>query len=160
MINNHTNHSSSRLPPFIGAQGLLSRLRKVRRTKPGHWMASCPTRDDKTPSLSIRELDDGRVLLHDFGGSDYFEILSALGIQPIELVPDHLRHHQATTEPHKAPLPCCDAIIAVAFQASVVQIAAEDLLNRGTKLSERDLDQLFWAVHIIENALLSVKVQE
>lgn len=160
MSHNHKNHGSSRLPPFIGVEGLLSRLEKVRRTKPGHWMASSPARKDKNPSLSIRELDDGRVLLHDFGGSDYFEILSALGIHPIELVPDHLRHNQAYAAPYRAPLPCCDAILAVAFQASVVQIAAEDLLNRGTKLSERDLDQLFWAVNIIENAFLSVKVQK
>ena len=40
------------------------------RPKPageGTWQAHCPAHDDRSPSLSIREAEDGRVLLHDFG---------------------------------------------------------------------------------------------
>ena len=50
------------------ADKLLSLLRNVKRTRAGHWIASCPTRDDKHPSMTIKELDDGRILIHDFGG--------------------------------------------------------------------------------------------
>jgi putative DNA primase/helicase len=28
----------------------------------GGWMARCPTHDDRKPSLSIRDADDGKVL--------------------------------------------------------------------------------------------------
>jgi len=99
------------------------------------------------------------VLLHDFGGSDFFEILSALGIQPIELVPDYLRHHQADAAPYRAPLPCCDAIRAIAFQASVAHIAAAMLAN-GKPLCERDFNQLDEAVRVIDNALAAVGVRQ
>jgi len=50
------------------AERLLGRLKKVRNVAPGRWMACCPSHLDKTASLSIRELDDGRVLIHDFAG--------------------------------------------------------------------------------------------
>ena len=29
----------------------------------GAWMARCPTHDDREPSLSIRDADDGKVLV-------------------------------------------------------------------------------------------------
>lgn len=138
--------------------GLLQRLDKVKQTKPGHWVARCPAREDKTPSLSIRELDDGRVLLHDFGGSDYFDILAAVGIAPIELVPESLRHMQASTAPHRAPLPCCDAIRAIALQASAVLIAGHDIAH-GKTLGDAALKQLARAVQVIDNALRMVGVK-
>ena len=45
----------------MSADVLLSILEGVKRTGPGRWMARCPAHGDKSPSLSIRELDDGRV---------------------------------------------------------------------------------------------------
>lgn len=62
-----------------GIDSLLSRLERVRRTGPNTWLASCPTREDKRPSMTIRELDDGRILIHDFGGDAPTEILAAIG---------------------------------------------------------------------------------
>ena len=145
-------------PPFIGVHGLLQRLDRVKQTKPGHWTARCPAREDKTPSLSVRELDDGRVLLHDFGGSDYFDILAAVGIAPIELVPENLRHaRQAYQGKAPPPVPCMDAVRAIAFQASVVHVAAA-MVTSGEVLSEHDLDQLARAVRIIDSALAAVGV--
>ena len=46
----------------------LDLLEDVRQTGLDQWMARCPSHEDKTPSLSIREGDDGRVLLHCFAG--------------------------------------------------------------------------------------------
>ena len=45
----------------MSADKLLSRLQRVKRTGPGKWGASCPTREDKSPSLAIAEKDDGTV---------------------------------------------------------------------------------------------------
>lgn len=42
------------------------------------WKASCPSHDDRDPSLSISEADDGKVLLHDFGGCSQERVIEAL----------------------------------------------------------------------------------
>ena len=50
------------------AATFLDRLDGVKRTGAGRWLARCPAHDDKRASLAVRELDDGRVLVHDFAG--------------------------------------------------------------------------------------------
>jgi hypothetical protein len=73
---------------------LLAQLDGVRRTSRG-WIARCPAHGDKNPSLSIREGDDGRVLLHDFGGCPVLSICQALGLSVRDLFPD--RHADPAT---------------------------------------------------------------
>lgn len=140
--------------PYIGIDGLLARLNGVRKTGPNRWMARCPAREDRTPSLSIRLLDNGRILLHDFGGSGFDDILAAIGLEPLALIPEHLRHRREpiAAEPHRAPIPCCDALRVLAFQANVVLIAAHDVAN-GMPLSEAALDQVARAVLMLEAAM-------
>lgn len=46
----------------------------------GRWLARCPAHNDHTPSLSIREGDDGRVLLLCRTGCRTEAVLSALGL--------------------------------------------------------------------------------
>ncbi len=41
---------------------VLSRLDKVKANGASKWKACCPAHDDRDPSLSIREADDGKVL--------------------------------------------------------------------------------------------------
>lgn len=45
----------------------------------GRWKAQCPAHEDKTPSLSVRELGDGTVLVHDFGGCTTEQVLESIG---------------------------------------------------------------------------------
>jgi hypothetical protein len=52
----------------------------------GRWMARCPAHDDHTPSLSIAEGEDQRVLLHCFGpGCKWDAIARAVGLDPCDL---------------------------------------------------------------------------
>jgi hypothetical protein len=44
------------------------------------WIARCPAHQDRSPSLSIREGDDGRVLLHCFGGCPPETILGTIDL--------------------------------------------------------------------------------
>ena len=50
----------------------------ARRTGPEKWQAHCPAHQDRSPSLSIRAGNDGRVLLHCFAGCSHLAIASAL----------------------------------------------------------------------------------
>lgn len=64
---------------------VISRFARVKQAGPARWIASCPTsrhpHGDRSRGLSIRETEDGTVLLHDFGGCSSSEILSAVGLE-------------------------------------------------------------------------------
>lgn len=62
------------------ADAMLSHLDGVKRTGPGRWLARCPAHSDKSPSLSLRECDDGRLLVHCFAECDVESILAAVGL--------------------------------------------------------------------------------
>ena len=47
----------------MSLETVLSRLEHVRKTGEGRFLACCPAHGDKRASLSLREIDDGRVLL-------------------------------------------------------------------------------------------------
>jgi hypothetical protein len=42
------------------------------------WMACCPAHDDREPSLSIRDADDGKVLVRCHAGCDQGRVIAAL----------------------------------------------------------------------------------
>jgi len=60
-------------------ENVLDRVERVRRTN-GGWMALCPAHADTKPSLSIREGENGVVLLKCHAGCSYDEIKTALGM--------------------------------------------------------------------------------
>lgn len=66
----------------------------------GKAVVCCPAHNDRAPSLSIRELDDGRALLHCFAGCAYPEILAA--VQKIVSEPEARRSYLAAREPANA----------------------------------------------------------
>jgi hypothetical protein len=63
---------------------LITRLKGVRRSGNG-WLARCPSHEDRSPSLSVHEGEDGRVLLHDFAGCSVEAICAAVGIRVSDL---------------------------------------------------------------------------
>lgn len=72
---------------------ILSHFDKVRSHGNNHWTACCPAHPDKTPSLSITLADDGRWLLHDFGGCDIASVLAAANLTFSDLMPERLSDH-------------------------------------------------------------------
>lgn len=65
---------------------VLERIPDARPCRKG-WMARCPAHDDRRPSLSIGQGDDGRVLLRCHADCKVEAICSALGIAVTELFP-------------------------------------------------------------------------
>ena len=63
---------------------VLSRLQGVRRCGKG-WEARCPAHEDRTPSLSVHEGIDGRVLLCCHAGCEFTAVVAALGLKPRDL---------------------------------------------------------------------------
>lgn len=77
----------------MSVENLLNNLRKVRKMGADRWQACCPAHDDKSPSVSIRELSDGAVLVHCFAGCSVHEIVAAAGLDIAELFPEKTEHY-------------------------------------------------------------------
>ncbi|MEX2216178.1 MAG: DUF3987 domain-containing protein [Phycisphaeraceae bacterium] len=66
---------------------VLSKLTDAKKVGHCQWRARCSAHDDSDPSLSIGLGDDGRVLLHCFGGCAPESIVAALGLTMADLMP-------------------------------------------------------------------------
>jgi putative DNA primase/helicase len=63
---------------------VLDRLQGVPQSN-GFWKALCPVHDDREPSLSVAEGDDGRALLRCFAGCEAEEVAAKLGLEMKDL---------------------------------------------------------------------------
>jgi len=124
------------------ADALLSRLNHVKRTGPGRWLARCPAHEDKSPSLSIRELDDGRVLLHDFAGCSIEEILGAVGMTFDALFPERPIEHG---KPERRPFLPADVFDIARREIGIIAILTADF-HKNKLVSEADYERIFVAV--------------
>ena len=133
----------------MSAADILSRLEKVHRTGPGRYTARCPSHDDKGPSLAIRELDDGRILLHCFAGCSVHQIVGAVGLEIQALFPPREIAHG---KPERRPFPAADVLRCIGFEALVVVSAAAALLT-GHPFGAVDRERLSLASGRIQAAL-------
>jgi hypothetical protein len=78
---------------MTAADKLLDRLDGVKRSGDQRWVAKCPAHLDKTPSLSIRAQDDGRVLIHCFALCPTINVLQAIGLDFSDLFDKPFAHH-------------------------------------------------------------------
>ena len=74
---------------------LLSRLEKVTRKGGGRYTARCPAHQDRDPSLSIGEANDGRILIKCFAGCTPDDITAAVGMELWDLAPPNLKHYRS-----------------------------------------------------------------
>jgi hypothetical protein len=129
------------------AAKLLDRLQCVRQTAAGRWLARCPAHQDRSPSLSIRALDDGRVLLHDFGGCETADVLAAVGLQLCDLFEKPLGNFP----PSQSRIPARDLLEIISEEVTVLALVAVALLQRHT-VTEGDWKRLAQAAARINRA--------
>ncbi len=113
---------------------LFAKLEKVKRTGQGKWLACCPAHNDKSPSLAIKETDDGKILVHCFSGCSVDEILSAVGLSFEDLMPDNPTYKKGTKPPAFNKYELFDRL---AFEAIILSLAIRQLLN-GQSLEHQD----------------------
>ncbi len=129
---------------------LISSLERVKRTCTGRWMARCPGHEDRTASLSLRELDDGRILIHCFAGCGVGEVLGAVGMTISDLFPERIQ--STTGRPERRPFPAGDVLRAIAMEAELVAIVAVDMAQ-GVVIDERVKDRVLRAAGRINAGL-------
>lgn len=126
----------------MGAEILLNKLTKVRKTSGHSWIACCPAHGDNSPSLGVKEVEDGRILLHCFAGCGAGEILDAIGMAFSDLYPESLGQN---VKPIKRPWISQDVLRCLALEAFIVLQCANAIKN-GSQLSEVDFLRLTTAI--------------
>lgn len=126
----HTNYNP--------VETLLSRLEKVRNAGHSQWFACCPSHDDKTPSLSIREANDGTVLLHCFGGCSADEVVGATGLTFADLFPNDGKYYAA---PRRQRWDYKGLLNLLRRESTLVMICASDVAQ-GRALTAEDYARL------------------
>jgi len=116
------------------AEALLSRLDRVRRTGQSRWSACCPAHADKSPSLSVREEDDGRLLVRCFAGCSVPEVLNALGLDWSALYPPRPIDHG---RPIRKPWRASDVVRALEFELDVAYLILSDI-HKGREVNDVD----------------------
>ncbi|UYG08382.1 hypothetical protein [Halomonas sp. M4R1S46] len=108
---------------------------------PERWLACCPAHDDRSPSLAIRETEDGTILVKCFTGCPTADVLAAVGMEMYELFPRRDNDaFRASKRPGERWVPR-DVLAAIAREALVVMLAAE-AVHAGRPLERVDLARL------------------
>ena len=143
--NKHGGSSVARTTGGEIVARLLDHLSGVRSTGVGRWLARCPAHEDRSPSLSIRDVGD-RVLVHCFGGCAVDDVLSAVGLTLADLYPrpllgagpadGHSRVHSR--------LAAGDALEALDHELTLAVMILSDIMER-RRISETELSRLMQA---------------
>jgi len=106
---------------------MLGRLQKVKRSGHGQYMACCPAHEDRSPSLSIKDTGEGRLLINCLAGCDTLNVLNALGMDWEDVMPPKEASYQAPVKQRVYP---SDALKAIQTEARIVMLAAYSILDK------------------------------
>lgn len=140
---------------------LLGRLDGVRQTGLETWMAKCPAHEDRAPSLSIRAVPDGRILVNCFATCSPEAVVSGVGMSLADLMPPRPRdtpNGPGGHPPLRQPWPLAHLSELLRHDALVVSIAIDrmialEALEDANDLSTEDLAQASDAAHRILETL-------
>lgn len=133
---------------------ILSRLSGVKNTGRDKWLALCPSHDDRSPSLSIKQIDD-RILIRCFAGCGYLDVLAAIGLDASALFPDKVSNPSEKKKPaprfNKAEL--FDIAIS---EAGILALGWNDLLVNGS-VPDADRERVQRAYSTVMDLLCEVR---
>ena len=133
----------------MAIDSLLQRLDKVKRTGRDKWSACCPAHDDRGPSLAVKELDDGRILLHCFAGCGAGEVLGAIGMDFADLFPTVSTFHSPRV---RKPWNAGDVLTGIAYEV-LLAYAYASKMAQGVVLSTAEQDRLLTCASRLQRGL-------
>lgn len=112
-----------------------------KRTGEGRGMFCCDAHKDKRPSVSVKELPDGTVLMHCFAGCEVDHVLMAMGLDLSDLFPERDQPHHTPAPSRRGLLSAREALSILDFEALLTATAAQNLAQ-GVTLTAQDLHRL------------------
>lgn len=138
------------------AEKLLSRLEGVKATGPDRWVARCPAHADKRPSLSIRQGDDGRMLVHCWAGCSAAEVVHAAGLSLHDLF-NRQTDFSVSPLARRSRWNRDDAWRCVAFEAAIAAVVASDAAA-GRPVTPEDVERAWLAADRLADACATLGV--
>ena len=139
----------------MSLDNLLNGLEKVKRTANGKYMACCPAHKDKTASLTINDIGDGRILLNCFAGCDTYSILRSIGLDWQDVMPDSPIDH--VLKRVKQLLYPSEALILLKFETQVVLAIAFEM-RKNKMIDNETVERLEKSMQIIHKACEAANV--
>ena len=125
----------------------LSYFEKSYRSGKDEYQCLCPAHQDKTASLSIKNLPDERILIHCFAGCAANDILEAVGLTFDDIVPKRLGDFKPVSKPFNPYA----VLKAISNETLLVALAGLEVAN-GKTLPQEDKDRLMMAVNRLREA--------
>jgi hypothetical protein len=125
----------------------LSYFEKSYRSGKDEYQCLCPAHNDKTASLSIKNLPDERILIHCFAGCAANDILEAVGLTFDDIVPKRLGDFKPVSKPFNPYA----VLKAISNETLLVALAGLEVAN-GKTLPQEDKDRLMIAVNRLREA--------
>ncbi len=136
------------------ADKIIAQLEGVKTTGRDRWIARCPSHEDRSPSLAIKEVDD-RLLLHCFAGCSVDEIISSVGLEMGDLFPEKIT---TGNKPLSKPFPAADILRCLSSEITYLMICASDLA-KGEKLDAETQKKLLRSASRFKSALTAGGLQ-
>ncbi|WP_262965835.1 DNA primase [Methylobacter psychrophilus] len=132
---------------------LLSKLDKVKPIGNGKWLALCPAHPDKSPSLAIKQADNGKILIHCFAGCQVTDIVAAVGMELSDLMPENLTYQKGSRPPKFNKYELFDRLV---FESVILSMGIRQLLAK-EDLSTEDLSRVLLAENTINGIVREVR---
>lgn len=129
---------------------LLNGLDGIRETGHGKYVARCPAHDDKSPSLAIKDCDDGRILLHCFAGCEVEDVLASIGLTFTNIMPERIRSEHCY-KPLRQSFDARQVLATLDHESLVAAIIGADFLQHQA-IDEPTWERLAQAVGRINSA--------
>lgn len=115
---------------------LVSRLSKAKNTGSDSWIACCPSHDDKSPSMTVREAEEGKILIHCFAGCEINDILASVGLTIQDVMPDSAPDEIRRSR--KIPFSPADVLACAKSDALLMYVVMCDL-DKGYVLTKQQI---------------------
>lgn len=117
---------------------ILNGLNGVKSTGKNKWVARCCAHEDRSPSLAIKELDNGNILLKCFAGCSVNEIVGALGLELSDLFSEKIVKRE------NRPFDPCQILECLKDESLILVLAANDMVN-GVYMNEDSVRRVHMA---------------
>lgn len=126
-------------------EAILDRLCNAKKMGEFRWQARCPAHDDRSPSLSVSEGSEGKVLLKCWAGCSIESIVGAIGLNLSDLFPRSSKYERSSAPKYSAR----DVVKTLLMEATIVFLGYRSL-QHGEILTEPDQARIEAAIKAIE----------
>jgi hypothetical protein len=128
---------------------ILDRLMRVKQTGPDKYIAACPCcNSQRTRPVSVRGMEDGRVLVHAFCGCETSDLLKAIGLNFGDLFEKRLANH---LPPVRGGIGARELLELNAHEAAVAaELASDAQVRRLTPEETHRLKQAAWRLATVQ----------